>query len=156
MNGVEISRQLRDELPHVKILILSGILTPALIKRAMLTKPTGILEKAAGLQEMEKAIGAVASGLAYYSPEIVRKMPEMLISQGKEETYDTLTDREREVLQLVAEGHTTKEIAGKLNISARTADVHRTHLMRKLGMHNVAGLTRLAVSSGLVPMLSSI
>ena len=60
------------------------------------------------------------------------------------------TAREREVLQLIAEGHTTKEIAGKLSISARTADVHRTHIMQKLSVHNVAGLTRVAIAYGLV------
>lgn len=150
LNGIEISNRLKSEFPNTKILVFSGMFSLGVIKRVMMAKVNGIIEKSAGLQEMEKAITAVASGQSYYGPSIVEKMPELLLTKEKDQTLDALTSREREVLQLIAEGYTTKEIAGKLSISARTADVHRTHIMQKLDVHNVAGLTRIAVSYGLV------
>lgn len=150
LNGIEIAQRLKNEMPWLKVLVFSGIFNLGIIKRVLLTKVNGIIEKSAGLGEMEKAINAVASGQSYYGPAIVEKMPELLLSKDKDQTLDALTPREREVLQLIAEGHTTKEIAEKLGISARTADVHRTHIMQKLDVHNVAGLTRLAVAYGLV------
>ena len=103
------------------------------------------MEKAAGLSEMEKALKIVASGGTYYSPSIIQRMPEMLSVQETDLSVEALTSREREILQLIAEGNTTKEMAARLGISARTADVHRTHIMQKLGVHNVAGLTRMAI-----------
>src|SRR5690606_19447598 len=104
----------------------------------------------------EKAITAVAAGQTYFGPAIVQAMPELLLSDENAQTLDSLTPREREILQLIAEGHTTKEIAEKLGISARTADVHRTHIMQKLDVHNVAGLTRAAIAWGLVTVQEQI
>ncbi len=152
LNGVEVARRLRRDFPALKMLILSGALSLGTIKRVMAAKPNGILEKGAGLAEMEKAIRCVASGQSYFGPAIVKQMPELIYSEYQERSLDALTGREREVLQLVAEGYTTKEIASRLFISPRTADVHRMRLMRKLGVRNAAGLTRLAVSFGLVPV----
>jgi RNA polymerase sigma factor (sigma-70 family) len=150
LNGIEIAQRLKSEFPWVKILVFSGMFNLGIIKRVLMAKVNGIIEKSAGLQEMEKALSSVASGQSYYGPTIVSKMPELLMTRETDQSLEALTPREREILQLIAEGNTTKEIAEKLGISARTADVHRTHIMQKLDVHNVAGLTRLAIAYGLV------
>jgi DNA-binding NarL/FixJ family response regulator len=150
LNGIEIAQRLRQEQPNIKILVFSGLFNLGIIKRVLLAKVNGIIEKNAGLAEMEKAIKAVAAGQSYFGPSIVQSMPELLVSSPSDQTLEALTPREREILQLIAEGNTTKEIADKLGISARTADVHRTHIMQKLNVHNVAGLTRAAIAYGLI------
>lgn len=150
LSGVEVAMRLRNEKPNCKILVFSGAFNLSIIKRVFMAKVAGIIEKSAGLAEMERAFEAVASGQSYYGPEILKRMPKLLSGSGDEESIDSLTNREREVLQLIAEGYTTKEIAAKLGISARTADVHRSHIMQKLNVHNVAGLVRAAISFGLV------
>ena len=150
LNGVEIVQRVKQDLPETKIMVISGHFNLPRLKRVLMTKAEGIMEKAAGLSEMEKALKIVASGGTYYSPSIIQRMPEMLMVQETDLTVEALTSREREILQLIAEGNTTKEIATRLGISARTADVHRTHIMQKLGVHNVAGLTRMAIAFGLI------
>jgi len=150
LNGLEVIERLKVDLPSLKILVMSGNLTTSRLKRIFMLKVDGIIEKAAGLKEMERALNAMEGGQSYFSPTIVQRMPELMFATEKDGTLESLTSREREVLQLIGEGHTTKEIAAKLFISARTADVHRTHIMQKLNTHNVAGLTRMAVSFGLV------
>lgn len=150
LNGIEVAQRLKNEYSWIKILVFSGIFNLGIIKRVLMTKVNGIIEKSAGLAEMEKAINAVAAGQSYYGPTIVERMPELLLSQTPDQSIDALTPREREILQLIAEGLTTREIAAKLEISARTADVHRTHIMQKLDVHNVAGLTRIAIAYGLI------
>lgn len=150
LNGIEIAQRLRQEQPNIKILVFSGLFNLGIIKRVLLAKVNGIIEKNAGLAEMEKAVKAVSAGQSYFGPSIVQSMPELLVSTPSDQTLDALTPREREILQLIAEGNTTKEIAEKLGISARTADVHRTHIMQKLNVHNVAGLTRAAIAYGLI------
>lgn len=150
LNGIEVVERLKSELPALRILVISGLFNLARIKRVLMLRVDGILEKAAGLAEMEKALKTVAAGQTYYSPDIMNRMPELLAVNPNEGGLESLTGREREVLQLVAEGYSNKEVADKLNISVRTADVHRTHLMQKLQVHNVAGLTRAAIRLGLV------
>lgn len=150
LNGVEIVQRVKQDLPDTKIMVISGHFNLPRLKRVLMTKAEGIMEKAAGLAEMEKALNVVAGGGTYYSPSIIQRMPEMLTVQETDLSVEALTSREREILQLIAEGNTTKEMAARLGISARTADVHRTHIMQKLGVHNVAGLTRMAIAFGLI------
>lgn len=150
LNGVEIVQRVKQDLPQTKIIVISGHFNLPRLKRVLMTKAEGIMEKAAGLSEMERALRTVAGGQTYYSPSVIQRMPEMLTVQETDQSVESLTSREREILQLIAEGNTTKEIAARLNISARTADVHRTHIMQKLGVHNVAGLTHMAIAFGLV------
>jgi DNA-binding NarL/FixJ family response regulator len=150
LNGIEVVQRLKQGRPEIKTLVLSGILNLGSIKRVLLTKADGILEKSAGLDEMRKALQAVAAGNCYYSADVIKRMPELLMAGENQGSLESLTSREREILQLIAEGHTTKEIAAKLEISTRTADVHRSHIMQKLSVHNVAGLTRAAIGFGLV------
>lgn len=150
LNGIEVVQRLKQDRPEIKTLVLSAILNLGSIKRVLLTKADGILEKSAGLDEMRKALRAVAEGNCFYSADVIKRMPELLMASESDGSLEALTSREREILQLIAEGHTTKEIAAKLSISTRTADVHRSHIMQKLSVHNVAGLTRAAIGFGLV------
>lgn len=155
LNGIEIVQRIKQDLPKIKVLVVSGLFNLARLKQVLMTKAEGIIEKSAGLQEMEKALRNVAAGQSYYSPTIISRMPELLTTPENQGTLSSLTPREREILQLIGEGHTTKEIAARLCISARTADVHRTNIMQKLDVHNVAGLTRMAIGFGLVDIEGS-
>jgi DNA-binding NarL/FixJ family response regulator len=110
----------------------------------------GFLEKDAGLEETERAIDRVAGGRAHFGPNIMKIMSNLVMHPEVNDAVEALTSREREIIQLVAESHSTKEIAATLDISVRTADTHRSNIMRKLAIHDVAGLTRYAITHGLV------
>jgi DNA-binding NarL/FixJ family response regulator len=150
IDGVELTSRLREKLPQTRVLLMSGAFSLSIIRRALLLKVNGILEKSGGLAEMQKAIDAVAIGQTYYGDAIMRSLPELLSTKAEPHPVETLTSREREILCMIAEGLSTREIADKLSISARTADVHRMHIMTKLDAHNVASLTRIAIAHGLV------
>ena len=110
----------------------------------------GFVEKTAGFSEFKKGLATVAAGGTYFGPAIAAVLRNVVAHPESAASPDFLTDREREILQLVAEGHSTKEIAAKLGISAKTVDNHRTNLMRKLNIHDVASLTRHALELGLL------
>jgi DNA-binding NarL/FixJ family response regulator len=150
MDGVDLAVKLREMLPGLRVLLVSGLFSPAIIRRALVAKVEGILEKSGGLAEMEKAMTDVAQGRNYYGDAILKSLPELLSGGPQTHPVDTLTSREKEILCLIADGLSTREIADKLQISARTADVHRMHIMTKLDAHNVASLTRIAIATGLV------
>lgn len=150
LNGIEVVGRLKQDFPRLKIIVVSGTFSLAWIKRAMLLKVEGIISKGAGLDDLQRCLRSVAAGQSFYSADVLQRMPELLTTAENSGDLDVLTSREREILQLIAEGLTTKEIAAKLCISHRTADVHRCHIMQKLKVHNVAGLTRLAIRFGLV------
>ncbi len=150
LNGVEIASRLKAEMPWIKILIFSAVFKKGLLRKILKCKVNGIVEKSAGLDELDKAIQAVASGQSYFSPYISQLMSELVLDPPEKDTLEALTKREREVMQLVAEGHTTKDIATMLYISQRTAETHRNHLMQKLDLHGVAAITRFAIANGLV------
>ena len=150
MDGVDLVVKLRETLPSLRVLLVSGLFSPAIIRRALVAKVDGILEKSGGLVEMEKAMTTVAQGRNYYGDAILKSLPELLSGSPQSHPVDTLTAREKEILCLIADGLSTREIADKLQISARTADVHRMHIMTKLDAHNVASLTRIAIATGLV------
>ena len=108
------------------------------------------VEKTAGLTEFKKGLAAIALGGTYFGPAAAGVLRNAEANPESGGSPDFLTDREREIVQLVAEGHSTKEIAAKLGISAKTVDNHRTNLMRKLNIHDVASLTRYAFERGLI------
>jgi DNA-binding NarL/FixJ family response regulator len=110
----------------------------------------GFVEKTAGILEFRKGLEIVAAGGTYFGPAIAALLRNVVANPGSSTSSDFLTDREREILQLVAESHSTKEIASKLAISVKTVDNHRTNLMRKLNLHDVASLTRYALETGLI------
>ena len=152
LNGMEILHRLKGQNPETRVLVFSAINNNEVVRKLLESGVDGFLEKDAGLEEMEKAVHCVANGQPYFGPRIVRIMRELMINHKEAGNIESLTSREREIIQLVAESNSTKEIAGKLCISARTADTHRSNVMKKLGIHDVAGLTRFAIAHGLVVM----
>ncbi len=153
LNGVEVLRRLKARNPRMNILVFSAVASNAMVNRMLKQGVTGYIEKNAGLEELEKAIALVADGKSYFSPRVVEAMRELMASGGKDDSVEALTAREREVVQLIAESFSNKEIASKLGMSVRTADTHRTNIMRKLDLHDVAALTRWAIANGLVDAL---
>jgi DNA-binding NarL/FixJ family response regulator len=159
LNGLDATTQLIKEYPKLRIIILSMHATEAFVLEALRAGASGYLLKGAATPELGLAIQAVARGETYLSSavsghviEAFKRGPSGETRQGEEPgRVDTdLTPRQREVLQLIAEGHSTKEIAEKLNISVKTAKTHRSELMRRLDLHDVAALVRYAMQIGLV------
>lgn len=150
LNGVDLLRRLIKQVPHVRVLVFSGHENPVLVREMLEVGAHGFVEKTAGLSEFKKGLGTVANGGTYFGPAIAGLLRDVVANPGSSNSADFLTDREREILQLVAESHSTKEIAAKLDISVKTVDNHRTNLMRKLNLHDVASLTRYAVEVGLI------
>jgi DNA-binding NarL/FixJ family response regulator len=145
--GSEVIRRLSDEAAAVRILVYSGTANQDLIITALKARPHGFVEKLDTLATLREAIDAVCAGRSYFTPFASALLYDSF--SARERSFH-LSDREREVLQLIAEGHSTKEIASRLNVAAKTIDNHRSHLMGKLDLHNVADLTRYAVKSGVV------
>lgn len=150
LNGSEVLRRLKAKNPKINILIFSAASSNSMVNRLLKSGVTGYIEKDAGLIELEKAISLVADGRSYFSPRVVEAMRELMVSGGQDDSLDSLTTREREIIQLIAESFSNKEIAAKLGMSVRTADTHRTNIMKKLDLHDVAALTRWAIANKLV------
>jgi DNA-binding NarL/FixJ family response regulator len=150
LNGVELLRRLVKQLPKVRVLIFSGYENPVLVRDMLDAGAHGFVEKTAGLHDFRAGLNAVAEGKTFFGPAITELLREVVTKPGAANRADFLTLREREILQLVAESHSTKEIAAKLGISPKTVDNHRTNLMRKLNLHDIASLTRYAFDLGLI------
>lgn len=150
LNGVDLLRRLRKVLRNTRYLVFSGYENPVLVREMLEAGAHGFVEKTAGLAEFRKGIQTVAAGGTYFGPGVASLLLNVVTNPGASSSPDMLTDREREVLQLVAESYSTKEIAARLGISAKTVDNHRTNLMRKLDLHDVASLTRYAIEIGLI------
>jgi DNA-binding NarL/FixJ family response regulator len=151
LNGTEILRIFREKIPETQVLIFSGYQSPSLVRELLQAGAHGFVEKSAPLSELRKGIEIVANGGSYFGPEVAQLLREAMADPKSKETgINILTKREREILQLIAESHSTREIAIKLDISVKTAENHRTNLMRKLDLHDVASLTRYAISNGLI------
>lgn len=150
LNGGEVLRRLKAKNPKINILIFSAASSNTMVNRLLKSGVTGYIEKDAGLVELEKAINLVADGRSYFSPRVVDAMRELMVSGGQDDSLESLTYREREVVQLIAESYSNKEIAARLGMSVRTADTHRTNVMKKLNLHDVAALTRWAIANKLV------
>ena len=160
MNGLEATTRITKEFPEVKVIILSVHKNEEYVLQALRSGASGYLLKDAGIAELEIAIKAVARGETYLSPPVskqiisdyVRRVDIELESEGagKEPSLERLTPRQREILQLIAEGNTTHDISKTLNISVKTVETHRMQLMERLDIHDIAGLVRFAIKSGLV------
>lgn len=159
LNGLDATAQLVKEFPDLRIVILSMYATEGYVLSALRAGASGYLLKGAATPELALAIKAVAHGETYLSSSVSKHVIEAFKrspidghigtnQSGRDEI--ALTPRQREVLQLIAEGHSTKEIAEKLNISLKTAKTHRSELMRRLDLHDVASLVRYAVQIGIV------
>jgi len=150
-DGFEVLRRAKALLPDLKVLVLTMHSDPEYVKRAVHGGADGYLLKDSAVSDLVAGIEAVAAGRAYYSPAVQRSLSEMVRSALKPpRALEALTEREREVLKMVAEGLTTKEIAARLDISGRTVESHRANLMRKLDLRSVALLTQFAIREGLI------
>lgn len=150
LNGVDLLRRVSRKLPEMRVLVFSGYENPGLVREMLEAGAHGFVEKTAGLIEFKKGLETVASGGTYFGPAVAALLRNVVANPVTRQAHDLLTDREREILQLVAESYSTKEIAAKLGISVKTVDNHRTNLMKKLNLHDVASLTRYALEVGLI------
>lgn len=152
MNGLEAAARAARRFPATRVILLSMHANEEYVHRALKAGVAGYLLKDSGTAELELAVRAVARGETYLSPAISKQVISDYVRRTGAETtsLETLTPRQREVLQLIAEGHTTKEIAKKLDLGVKTVETHRAALMTRLDIHDVAGLVRYAIRVGLV------
>jgi len=154
MNGIEAIRQIARRLPTVKILVLSMYSEDSYVVQVLEAGAKGYLLKDSADAELVQAIQAVESGKSFFSPLISRILLDEYVRQlqerGGTDRFELLTEREREILQLIAEGKTSKEAAALLSISASTVDTHRAHIMEKLDLHNPYEVVLYAVRKGLI------
>ena len=149
LNGIEATRRLASSVPHARVIALSMHKDSVYVREILRAGARGYLLKDSGAADLVAAIHAVASGESYLSPAVSNAV---LDDYRRHVTnpIDLLTSREREVLQLLAEGRTNKEIAGVLNLSVYTVDAHRGRIMEKLNLHSISELVRFAVRNGLI------
>jgi two-component system response regulator NreC len=154
LNGIDATRRILTAHPQVAVVILSMHQDESYVLRSLKAGAKGYLLKDSLRSEVLEAIRAVAQGRSFLTRKISRMMQEDYIREmkqrGLDDSYDLLTDREREVLQLAAEGKPNKEIAGLLSISLTTVETHRTHILQKLGLHSVPELILYAVRKGII------
>lgn len=153
LNGLEATARITREHPRVRVLILSMHGDEEYVAQAFRMGAAGYLLKDASSAELEIAIRAVGRGDRYLSPAVAKPViDEYVQTAATAAPLDRLTSRQKEILQLVAEGNSTKEIARKLQVSVKTVETHRAQLMRRLDLHDVPALVRYAIRTGLVPL----
>ncbi len=152
LNGIEATRRINDMNRNIRVLALSMYSDKRFVLSMMKAGAAGYLVKDCASNELIQALRAVSSGRTYLCAGIGDVLIKDYISQLREDECSVLTAREREVLQLLAEGKTTREIALKLHLSVKTVETHRYDIMNKLDIHTVAGLTKYALRDGLTPL----
>jgi DNA-binding NarL/FixJ family response regulator len=158
LNGMEATRQIRKDFPNTKVLILSAHSDDAYIEQVALLGAAGFLLKQSSSHVLATAIREVQKGNTFFSPNISKRLEDssqktaarLATSGASNKTRNRLSSREIEVLQLIAEGKANKQVAAELGVSFKTVDKHRQHLMAKLNIHDTAGLTRYAISMGII------
>jgi DNA-binding NarL/FixJ family response regulator len=154
LNGIEAARQIMRRAPKQGILVLSMHADEAFITPALQAGVKGYMLKDSADTDLVRGVAAVASGKSFFSPAAAKVMLDdylrTLSARGIVDRYEALTEREREVLQLIAEGHSNKEIAELLSISVATVETHRNHILQKLDVHNTAELVLFAVRRGVI------
>ena len=152
LNGIDATRRINNEHPEVKVIALSMHYDKQFVSEVFKAGATGYLLKDSAFEELEQAIRIVMDGKTYINPQVGSLVVESLISQPSgpgQKAFSLLTEREREVLQLIAEGRSTKQIASDLHVSAKTIESHRRQVMSKLNIRNIAELTKYAIREGL-------
>ena len=156
MSGLEATRRIRKRFPGTKVLALTQYEDKEYIIPTIEAGARGFISKTAAFSELASAIQAVYQGGSFLSPmaaaAVVEECQQKVAIEGEKDPYQNLTDREREMLKLVAEGYTAKEIADMLVISLRTVETHKTNLMKKLNIHNKADLIRFAIRKGIITL----
>lgn len=152
LNGIDTLKEIRKQGLAVKVIILSMHNEAGMIKSLISIGANGYLLKSSSQEEVINAIIKVANGNSYFSPEVTLSLLNKTqnSSQDSSQQNELLTDRETEIVQLIAEGFSNKEIGNKLFISHRTVDTHRTNIMKKLNVSNIAGLISYAIRNGIV------
>lgn len=154
LNGLEATARISKELPGVRVIMLSMYASEEYVHEAIAAGAAGYLVKRGAAAELEDAILTVASGKNYFSPlvsdHIRQERSGNIIAERA--SIDRLTPRQREILQLIAERHSTKDIANILDISIKTVETHRAQLMQRLNIRDVPGLVRFAIRAGLVSL----
>lgn len=152
LNGLEVAARLATLDSSIRVVILSMHVSEEYVLRSLRAGCAGYLLKASAVSELEDALRAVTRGETYLSPAVSKPVVDEYVRRtgGATDPLEALTPRQREVLQLVAEGNSTKEIAQRLGLSPKTVETHRAQLMERLGVHEVSGLVRFAVRVGLV------
>jgi two-component system response regulator NreC len=155
INGIEATRQLKSEMTDIKIVALSMHSDRRFVTEILKAGASAYVLKQSAFKDLEKAIKTVMVNRTFLSADILETVVNDYVSQltkSEYEAYKQLSDRERQVLQLIAEGNSTKEIAYKLHVSVKTIESHRQNIMTKLRIHNLAGLTKFAVREGLTSL----
>jgi DNA-binding NarL/FixJ family response regulator len=155
MNGLEATRQILKSIPATKVLILSAHSDPEYVEQVVKIGAKGYLLKQASGDILAKAIRELHKGMTFFSSAVTKRLLEEhkkpFNGTGLRKKQESqLTSRETELLQLIAEGHGNKQIASELGISIKTVEKHRQHLMEKLDIHDIAGLTRFAIAGGII------
>lgn len=152
LNGVEATRQILDENPNIKIIALSMYPHKRYVTEMLRVGASGYVLKSHLFDELVKALDAASVGKHYLSPQITDVLVDEVVnklSENEDSGLNKLTSRERQVLQLIAEGLSTKQVALRLSISPKTADANRRQIMKELGIHSIAELTKYAIREGL-------
>jgi two-component system NarL family response regulator len=150
LNGIEVVSRLKDAGVNAKVIALSAFADRRFVAAMIQAGACAYVTKSAAGTELIRAISAVAANQGYFSPDIAGLLAQDMQSEGRLRPQEPLARREREVLRLIAEGHRSAMIAKQLHISAATVEVHRRNIMRKLGLHTVAELTKHAIREGIV------
>ena len=154
LNGIEATRQITRRVPATRVLVLSMHADEAYVTQILQAGATGYLLKDSADVDLLKAVGEAAQGRSFFSPAIARVMLDdyvrQLADKGVTDRYETLSEREREIFQLIAEAKTNKEIAALLNVSPSTVETHRAHIMEKLDLHSAAEIVLYAVRRGVI------
>ena len=154
LNGVDATRQIVRRLPDVRVLIVSMHSDEVFVSQALQAGAHGFLLKDAADSDLIRAVTDLANGKSFFSPAVSKVVLDdyvrQLAARGVTDRFDTLSEREREVFQLIAEGHSNKDIAGVLNISPGTVETHRARIMDKLDIHSVAEIVLYAVRKGII------
>ena len=152
LNGADATRAIIDGRPECRVIVLSMYAEREYVRRALKAGATGYVVKRSAAKELVDAIRAVHSGQRYLSPRVADVVLDDYAADGKADLLEKLSTREREVLQLLAEGRTGSEIAQRLALSQKTVETYRARLVEKLGIRDVAGLVKFAIQRGLVSL----
>ena len=154
LNGIEATAQIVKRNPRVAVIILSMHSDESYLVRALTAGAKGYLLKDTAEIDLDRAVQSVVQGKTFFSPAIAKVLLDDYLRQmqqrGLQDSYDLLTDREKEILQLLAEGKSNKDVANILNVSPYTVETHRTHMMQKLGLHNSADIVLYAVRKKII------
>ena len=148
LNGVEVLEALRSKVRGLKVLFFSGCRQEQLVSQVIALGASGYVSKTAPLAVVLGAVDLVAAGAKFFDPLIVHLTGRAAVNLE----WQTLSPREREVVQLIAQGKSTKEAATLLGVSSKTLDKHRSHMMKKLGLHDAVAVTRYAIQAGLIAL----